>query len=385
MADDVFASQSAMLHLSYYIVQITVYRPFIPIVRGPNAPHTQPPCLPLGDKPDISTTALSICASAAKAGTLILEVLLQRGHSRHTVLVHYAFLYAGVMLVSLWTQIAKEAAHWKRSVQEDEDDKPKPHGKQIDELLKVVAMLDSMRPRWELAREACDCVLDAFPTFLLSEEQRPAASHRLNAREEDLHEAERQRTHVNVPAPAPRFYYPSSGPSRQPDLLYPVDTPSSHSRSSASNYHARREQTYVQPSTSWAAQHELSTSRADPLFYNEPWFTEPQVPMRRRRAVVPYDTPIASQSYGLPAHYNGPTLPSALDGLGSGKANTSGPQPHIKHEGMDEGSLNYYFGTPFSFMPHEDRSAVTAPNVQTEEDDLGLHAVNTYRYGHWHN
>lgn len=154
MADDVFASQSAMLHLSYYIVQITVYRPFIPIVRGPNAPHTQPPCLPLGDKPDISTTALSICASAAKAGTLILEVLLQRGHSRHTVLVHYAFLYAGVMLVSLWTQIAKEAAHWKRSAQEDEDDKPKPHGKQIDELLKVVAMLDSMRPRWELAREA---------------------------------------------------------------------------------------------------------------------------------------------------------------------------------------------------------------------------------------
>ncbi|KAF9820301.1 hypothetical protein IEO21_01515 [Rhodonia placenta] len=332
------------------------------------------------DKPDISTTALSICASAAKAGTLILEVLLQRGHSRHTVLVHYAFLYAGVMLVSLWTQIAKEAAHWKRSAQEDEDDKPKPHGKQIDELLKVVAMLDSMRPRWELAREACDCVLDAFPTFLLSEEQRPAASHRLNAREENPHEAERQRTHVNVPAPTPRFYYPSSGPSRQPDPLYPVDTPSSHPRSSASNYHTRREQTYAQPSTSWAAQHELSISRADPLFYDEPWFTEPQVPMRRRRAVVPYDTPIASQSYGLPAHYHGPTLPSALDGLGSGKANTSGPQPHIKHEGVDEASLNYYFGTPFSYMPHEDRSAVTALNVQTEEDDLGLHAVNTYRY-----
>ncbi|PCH43649.1 hypothetical protein WOLCODRAFT_138497 [Wolfiporia cocos MD-104 SS10] len=164
MEDDIFTSQSALLHMSYYLVQISIYRPFIPVPHMQSAErhgHRQ-------QAPD-KLSALSICASAAKAGTHILEVLLHKGFPRNTVVVHYAFVYAGVLVVNLWNQIAKEGRHeaWRTRVPSAEM-LPAVEA-QTKELLQLINLLDNMRPRWELAREASDTIKESLPPFLLPE------------------------------------------------------------------------------------------------------------------------------------------------------------------------------------------------------------------------
>lgn len=148
MEDDVFASQSAMLYLTYYIVQITIYKPFLSLPRPHVSGEQAPP-----EGSEGSLAALAICTSAARAGTRILEVLLLRGLPRHTVVVHFTFVFAGVLLVNLWAQIAKEAEQkgrgsvngLNRSAYLEEQSK---------DLFSLLGMLSNMRPRWELAREA---------------------------------------------------------------------------------------------------------------------------------------------------------------------------------------------------------------------------------------
>ncbi|KAI0733190.1 fungal-specific transcription factor domain-containing protein [Fomitopsis betulina] len=146
--DDVFASQSAMLYLSYYIVQITIYKPFLSLSRPHVSGEQAPP-----EGSEGSRAALAICTNAARAGTRILEVLLLRGIPRHTVVVHFAFVFAGVLLVNLWAQIAKEADQRGQGSVNDLDGAARLEEHSRD-LFSLLSMLSSMRPRWELAREA---------------------------------------------------------------------------------------------------------------------------------------------------------------------------------------------------------------------------------------
>lgn len=148
MEDDVFASQSAMLYLSYYIVQITIYKPFLSLSRPHVSGEQAPP-----EGSEGSRAALAICTNAARAGTRILEVLLLRGIPRHTVVVHFAFVFAGVLLVNLWAQIAKEADQRGQGSVNDLDGAARLEEHSRD-LFSLLSMLSSMRPRWELAREA---------------------------------------------------------------------------------------------------------------------------------------------------------------------------------------------------------------------------------------
>ncbi|KAH9935489.1 fungal-specific transcription factor domain-containing protein [Fomitopsis serialis] len=196
MDNDVFASQSAMLYLTYYIVQITIYKPFS-LSHG----------LTEG-----SLAALAICANAAKAGTRILEVLLLRGLPRYTVAVHFSFVYAGVLLVNLWAQIAKDAEQMGRGSMADDSAVPPALEEQARDLFSLLGMLSSMRPRWELARQAFDDIMQALPPSLL-----PIAMARFEPTSEESQAAEEPAVVYNgdsgADEPPYRFYYPSAGPS----------------------------------------------------------------------------------------------------------------------------------------------------------------------------
>ncbi|KZT11021.1 uncharacterized protein LAESUDRAFT_644067 [Laetiporus sulphureus 93-53] len=154
MEIDVFASQSAILHMSYYLLQIAVYRPFMPVphsmaIGGDSQEHSAAS----SEKHDESLAALSICTNAAKAGSHILVVLLGRGLPRHTVVVHYAFVYAGVLLVNMWMQIAKESGREDRRRRTRDRALSPAVQAQTGDLLQLLDIMNSMRPRWELARE----------------------------------------------------------------------------------------------------------------------------------------------------------------------------------------------------------------------------------------
>ncbi|TFY65355.1 hypothetical protein EVJ58_g2030 [Rhodofomes roseus] len=223
MDNDVYASQSAMLYLTYYIVQITIYKPFISIPRAHvSSDHAQQ------EGSEGSLAALAICASAAKAGTRILEVLLLRGLPRHTVVVHYTFVFAGVLLVNLWTQIAKDAEQKGRTSMADDSTVPPALEEHTSDLFSLLGMLSSMRPRWELAREAFDDIMQALPPSLL-----PTAMARFEPTSEESQVAEESAVVYNGDSgadnPPYRFFYPSSGPS---SYVYPGEPEAAQTASS---------------------------------------------------------------------------------------------------------------------------------------------------------
>lgn len=207
MDNDVLASQSAMLYLTYYIVQITIYKPFLSVPRAHvSGDHAHQ------EGSEGSLAALAICASAAKAGTRILEVLLLRGLPRYTVAVHFTFVFAGVLLVNLWAQIAKDAEQMGRGYMADDSAVPSALEEQARDLFSLLGMLSSMRPRWELARQAFDDIMQALPPSLL-----PIAMARFESAAEESQAAEEPAVVYNSDSgadePPYRFFYPSAGPS----------------------------------------------------------------------------------------------------------------------------------------------------------------------------
>lgn len=96
MPDPLFASQSATLYTSYYLLLLLVYRPFIP---PPNAAR-------VNGKPEITEEypfpALAICVSAARAGVRILERQIARGASNIPNLIAVAHLCGATLLVDVW-------------------------------------------------------------------------------------------------------------------------------------------------------------------------------------------------------------------------------------------------------------------------------------------
>ncbi|KAI0930432.1 hypothetical protein AcW1_009125 [Taiwanofungus camphoratus] len=165
--DDVLAAQSATLYLSYYLLQITVYRPFISIPRilASNAARGEQ-CRNVANQPDFPLSALSICVNAAKAGTYILEALSPRRASRQTIIVQLAFVYAGVLLVNLWIQIARGCLQKEAYPNSSEDHKVQTMETLTEDIVKLMKLLDNMSPRWDFAREATEQIRASLPACM---------------------------------------------------------------------------------------------------------------------------------------------------------------------------------------------------------------------------
>ncbi|KAF7310165.1 Zn(2)-C6 fungal-type domain-containing protein [Mycena indigotica] len=88
--DDVFFDQSALLYCSYYTVQMTIHRPFIPAVRRSGAPTSLP--------------SLAICTNAARSASHVIETSrLRKGNTPVPVLLGPAFTAGLVLLLNVWS------------------------------------------------------------------------------------------------------------------------------------------------------------------------------------------------------------------------------------------------------------------------------------------
>lgn len=148
MEDRMFATQAATLYTTYHSVQILVHRPFIliPRMRALSRPITAQRSIQ-GQK------ALSICLSSARAAAHILDVQTKRGMLNITNVVHISFVCAGVFLVHLWDLIRQYGTHSGLISAEGRAHMSHDISSVMGELGDVMAHLEDISSKWELARE----------------------------------------------------------------------------------------------------------------------------------------------------------------------------------------------------------------------------------------
>ena len=94
MEDPLFANQAATLYISYYLVQIIIYRPFLP-----------PSLRSVGDRPPQSKMpipCIAICVNAARCCSRILHAQVDRGISNIYSLICAAHMCAAILLMKYW-------------------------------------------------------------------------------------------------------------------------------------------------------------------------------------------------------------------------------------------------------------------------------------------
>ncbi|KAF7296234.1 Zn(2)-C6 fungal-type domain-containing protein [Mycena chlorophos] len=99
--DDLFFDQSALLYCSYYTVQMTIHRPFIPVVRnGGNGAEAGGP----GPGKPTSLPSLAICTNAARSASHVIETSrLRKNGTPVPVLMTPAFTAGLVLLLNVWS------------------------------------------------------------------------------------------------------------------------------------------------------------------------------------------------------------------------------------------------------------------------------------------
>lgn len=145
----VFAHQSATLYATYYMLQVMIYRPFIP----PPCSWSVQPCRAAHPHPhvDFPFAAAALCLNAAKSAARIIDAVVARGVSDAPMLTSAANVCAAIMIMSIWELKVRERA------MRDEDVKPPPPSvqPQVDALTKdvekMLGALGSLQVRWENA------------------------------------------------------------------------------------------------------------------------------------------------------------------------------------------------------------------------------------------
>ena len=143
--DRTFASQAATLYTTYHLIQIVIHRPSIRVPRS-RLPHMP---FPLPHSPS-SQKALAISLNSARAGAYILYVQTRRGITNITNVIHVSFFCAGVLLIHLWDLVRQFSS--QRSM-EGRAFISQEISSVMDEIGDVMARLEEVSPKWELARE----------------------------------------------------------------------------------------------------------------------------------------------------------------------------------------------------------------------------------------
>ncbi|KAI0260436.1 fungal-specific transcription factor domain-containing protein [Gloeopeniophorella convolvens] len=148
----VFLSQSAILHVTYYYVQITIHRPLITSPRDPTF---------------ISYAPLAMCANAARTCSHIFDEYQSRMPNRSWPTMHLpAFCSALVLLLRLWS--AK-----RLGVVLDPE-------KELGDIDKCVRVLESAENRWSTAGRYRDLITELIHAGDLSyqPESAPVMAHK---------------------------------------------------------------------------------------------------------------------------------------------------------------------------------------------------------------
>jgi hypothetical protein len=142
--DPLFANQSATLYITYYLIQIIIYRPFLPPSLR-SASNTYP-------HSNIPIPCIAICVNAGKCCSRILKIQVARGLSNIPSLICSAHMCAAILLMNFWDLKWQE----RNQLQCDSlEDIKSPLALAMAELLDDVAVfieaLELVRPRWRNA------------------------------------------------------------------------------------------------------------------------------------------------------------------------------------------------------------------------------------------
>ncbi|KAH7914147.1 fungal-specific transcription factor domain-containing protein [Hygrophoropsis aurantiaca] len=142
--DPLFANQAATLYTTYYLIQIIVYRPFLPVSLRSLAnrpPHSNMP-----------VPCIAICVNAGKCCARILRTQIQRGLSNTPNLICASHMCAAILLMNFWDLKWQERNYLQSGPLEDV--KP-PLAMAMAELLEDVSVftnvLEQAKPRWRNA------------------------------------------------------------------------------------------------------------------------------------------------------------------------------------------------------------------------------------------
>ncbi|KAJ7462376.1 hypothetical protein B0H11DRAFT_2312056 [Mycena galericulata] len=100
--DDELSNQSATLYSTYYLVEMLIFRAYIPPVSTPHSPMPAPPHI------RASFPALAYCINAARSSARIVEVQLARGWTNIPTLIALSQLSAAMLTLGLWDFKAKQ-------------------------------------------------------------------------------------------------------------------------------------------------------------------------------------------------------------------------------------------------------------------------------------
>ncbi|KAI6134590.1 fungal-specific transcription factor domain-containing protein [Pisolithus thermaeus] len=144
MEDPLFANQAATLYITYYLVQIIIYRPFLPpsLRSASNAvPRSKMPI-----------PCIALCVNAARCCSDILQIQMDRGISNIYSVICSAHMCAAILLMNYWDLRWQERNLIRASAGEDIKS---PLAVQMAEVLRhasvFIQALELVKPRWRNA------------------------------------------------------------------------------------------------------------------------------------------------------------------------------------------------------------------------------------------
>ncbi|KAH9948554.1 fungal-specific transcription factor domain-containing protein [Amylocystis lapponica] len=387
------------LHVArgYYVLQITVYRPFIPANRRYDSPEA-------GDFP---LSALSICVNAAKAGTQLLE-LQARIQGSITNMIHFSFVFAGVLLVNLWTQIAKEDAqtsgHMYRIYLPLKED-----------ISRVKRILEDLAPRWHLAKEASQDIENSLPSYIPSHkgplpEQDPIGqdgtmnilSSQHGILENPLYVQEHAPSLYHADHPHRAHSRPSINILSPSSSMLPLYSGAYNNSAPALIPHSG------EATPLWTLSDLPSSSRRfvcpEPHSTHEEWFPEQaQVPLRHPRSTSHLRSTYNDLAYSTdPAYIHTDTGvlpsgeivlrdPSTIRGFDPGNMGSQTQTACVKREHPDDGQPMHLFPVEYRQAPSSSASEYIAPpemltrqaSMPNPEQYSGQWSRSNYRWEQW--
>ncbi|KIO34342.1 hypothetical protein M407DRAFT_3474 [Tulasnella calospora MUT 4182] len=159
--DPVFFVQAAILRVTFHYVQITIHRPFIPVLTGNNS---SPLAFP----------SLAICTNAARSVSHILEAWMKRTLDITPLLYIIAFQAGTILLISIWG-VKKSKLNVDVS-------------SQCADVQRCIKVLGKAEKKWHTAGKLCDILkeLASFNEVPIPENTpTPPDTTRKREREED--------------------------------------------------------------------------------------------------------------------------------------------------------------------------------------------------------
>ncbi|KAJ7230910.1 fungal-specific transcription factor domain-containing protein [Mycena haematopus] len=168
-SDPIFFKQSVILYSTYYLVQMTTHRPFIPMVR--QAPTTLP--------------SLAICTNAARSCSHVVDVWCQRFKETPAVILLPALTTSAViLLLNVWSgKRTGLSPHMNTAITD------------VHKCMQAIRLLES---RWQMAGVQWD-ILNALASFghvPLPSGTTTTAPHADSAVPPIVHRRKRVHTHV---------------------------------------------------------------------------------------------------------------------------------------------------------------------------------------------